>query len=144
MENNIKLDNCTKRNTYKINSRNLSYGVFDGVNGFTGIRSKAKMRYLFTEYHREIGPPFGTVSPIENLGTILPDDISLKESLGTVGNKSRRPMSFLNRGNPSKPAWYYDDIHCEERDPEDHPVSLKNEKLFEFLLRLEIIRGGIK
>lgn len=53
---------------YRIKSRNLPYGVFDGKSGFIGIREKFLELYLFTEYDYDDGPPFGTVRVLEDLG----------------------------------------------------------------------------
>jgi hypothetical protein len=42
--------------------------------GFIGIREKFGEEYLFEEYHRDTGPPLGTVRPYEKLEKI-PDEI---------------------------------------------------------------------
>lgn len=64
----IPLNECRHGFTYRINSRNLRYGVYNEVSkGFTGIRYKFGDRFLFTELHYDVGPPFGTVHPIEEL-----------------------------------------------------------------------------
>lgn len=67
MNNNyIPLSNCVDRGLYRIDSRNLSFGVFKKENsGFIGIRLKFNFEFLFTEYHWDTGEPFGTVKPIE-------------------------------------------------------------------------------
>lgn len=75
----IKLEDCKKGFLYKIFSRNLSHGVFDGSTGFIGIRNKFGCDYLFTEYHWDTGPPFGTVHPKIKICKI-PDNILLIES----------------------------------------------------------------
>ena len=75
-ENYIPLDKCIYRHLYRIHSRNLKVGVFDGKTGFIGIRLKFGFKYLFTEYHWDQGPPYGTVQPQEDLGPI-PDDIEI-------------------------------------------------------------------
>ena len=57
---------CIQGGYYKINSRNLGYGVYDVAHkGFHGIRSKFGDTYVFTEYHWDTGPPNGTVKPLE-------------------------------------------------------------------------------
>jgi len=90
----IPLLMCDDRALYRIYSRNLSFGVFSKASrGFVGIREKFGDLYLFTEFHWDTGPPFGTVHPKEKL-EMLPEEMSLLESLGTVGEKSRRPMEF--------------------------------------------------
>ncbi len=63
-DNYISLTECTHRGIYKLSSRNLSLGVFNKPsNGFIGIREKFGDLYLFTEYHWDNGPPFGTACP---------------------------------------------------------------------------------
>lgn len=78
MDDYIKLEDCKERFLYKIFSRNLSYGVYDGNSGFIGIRNKFGMDYLFTEYHWDTGPPFGTVHPKEEICEV-PKNIQCKE-----------------------------------------------------------------
>lgn len=78
MDDYIKLEDCKERFLYKIFSRNLSYGVYDGNSGFIGIRNKFGMDYLFTEYHWDAGPPFGTVHPKEEICEV-PKNIQCKE-----------------------------------------------------------------
>jgi hypothetical protein len=77
-ENCIPLDQCITGHLYRIHSRNLKLGIFDGKTGFIGIRLKFGFKYLFTEYHWDQGPPYGTVQPQEDLGPI-PDDIEIYE-----------------------------------------------------------------
>lgn len=80
MEDYIPLENCCNRFVYRIHSRNLAVGVYSVERrGFIGIREKFDWRYLFTEYHWDTGPPFGTVRPIRYL-CILPAQIDLTES----------------------------------------------------------------
>jgi len=74
----ISLVDCIRGHLYRIHSRNLKLGVFDGKTGFIGIRLKFGSEYLFTEYHWDQGPPYGTVQPKEDLGPI-PDDIEIYE-----------------------------------------------------------------
>jgi hypothetical protein len=74
----IPLDQCINGHLYRIHSRNLTLGVFDGKTGFIGIRVKFGFKYLFTEYHWDQRPPYGTVQPQEDLGPI-PDDIEIYE-----------------------------------------------------------------
>jgi len=74
----IPLDQCELGGIYKINSRNLTIGVYDGAEGFIGIRKKFSEIYLFTEFHHDQGPPCGTVYPLEKIGT-LPSHINLDQ-----------------------------------------------------------------
>jgi len=69
---------CIPRRLYKIGSRNLTYGVYDGEQGFIGIRVKFSAVYLFAEYHWDQGPPHGTVHTVIDTGIDLPEEIELK------------------------------------------------------------------
>jgi len=73
----IPLGKCEYGGIYEVASRNLWLAVFVGP-GFIGVREKFRERYLFTEYHRDIGPPIGTVKPHLHVG-VLPDGIELHE-----------------------------------------------------------------
>ena len=124
----IPLSECKNGYVYKIHSRNLSIGVFNNKsNGFTGIRLKFRHEFLFTEYHWDTGAPFGTVKPKELLHK-LPDDIELKEALGSIDEKSKRLVDF-------KEGWYY--IDSGEYDKNIRPIVLHNEKLFKYLKSLQ-------
>lgn len=77
----IKLAECKPRTVYRLNSRNLEIGVFNGSEGFIGIREKFDRRYLFTEYHHDTGAPFGTATPLEEIGSIVNASIVIDEML---------------------------------------------------------------
>lgn len=74
----IPLAECMPRGVYRITSRNLEIGVFDGEFGFIGLRQKFESFYLFTEYHRDMEGPMSTVRPTERIGT-LPNGILANE-----------------------------------------------------------------
>ena len=77
----IPLAECKHGGLYRIFSRNLSLGVFNKPSqGFIGIREKFGHHYLFTEYHWDTGPPFGTVHPKELL-EMVPDEIEPVEEV---------------------------------------------------------------
>ncbi len=76
----IPLPLCQLGRVYSLHSRNLAIGVYDGANGFIGIREKFGDRYLFTERHYDEGAPFGTVRPIREIA-ILPADIEPSERI---------------------------------------------------------------
>lgn len=124
----IPMEECIPRRIYWLNCRNLGLGVYDGEEGFIGIRTKFGSRYLFTEYHWDQGPPYGTVRGQEDTGVDLPDNIPLKEHLGTVGRISRRPAHF----EEDKGWWVYDDDGA-RLDDGDAACFVRNAKLFEFL-----------
>lgn len=77
----IPLTECVKGRAYRIQSRNLIVGVWNGRDGFVGIREKFDSKFLFTEYHSGTGSPLGTASPWKDLGACPVDD--LREYLGT-------------------------------------------------------------
>jgi hypothetical protein len=74
----IPLTQCVKGKIYRLNSRNLEIGVYDGKEGFIGIREKFGRFYLFTEYHHDQGPSVGTVYPLEVIGE-LPATIAVND-----------------------------------------------------------------
>lgn len=62
----IQIKDCIHGGLYKIDSRNLSLGIYnENKNEFIGIRRKFGYLYLFEEFHYDIGPPYGTVKPIK-------------------------------------------------------------------------------
>lgn len=112
----VALEDCQKGQIYRLRSRNLAYGVYDGDTGFIGIREKFGDLYLFTEYHYDTGPPFGTVRPYEIVGDV-PEDIALTESLGTqCSNCGERafyvPWPEGKAGNKYPGRW----CHVDEAD----------------------------
>jgi hypothetical protein len=78
----LRVGECRDRHVYRLNSRNLTYGVFvSGRLSFYGVRTKFGDRFIAEESHWDNGPPHGTAYPQEDLGT-LPDDI---EAVGSFG-----------------------------------------------------------
>lgn len=62
----ISINECRHGWLYRVYSRNLNLGVYrEEERGFVGIRHKMGRRYLFTEFHWDIGPPYGTANPLE-------------------------------------------------------------------------------
>jgi hypothetical protein len=131
----IPIAECTPGRVYQIQSRNLTFGVYDGNEGFIGIREKFGHRYLFTECHWDQGPPHGTVSGQKDLGIDLPADISPKESLGTVDEETRRAVFFDRPVSQGGRGWVFCDTN--EASEEIRPVGVPNHALFEFLERVE-------
>lgn len=75
----IPLDQCKKRHLYVVLARNFSRAVFDGNTSFIGRRIKFGEAYLYPEEHCDMGAPFGTVKPIQDLGEI-PGDIYVDDA----------------------------------------------------------------
>ena len=126
----LPLSECVKGRVYKILSRNLSVGVFNGDRGFIGIRQKFNSRYLFTEYHWD-SPPYATVRPISYLSIDVPDNIQLLTDLGTEDQITKRAVNFDKPVAEGGRGWYYEDTN--EADQNIRPISVFNYDLFNFL-----------
>jgi hypothetical protein len=72
----IPIDECVKGRLYEIDSRNLGIAVFDGKDGFIGIRYKFG-EFLFTENHWDAD---GTVEGMVDTGINIPDGIEATEN----------------------------------------------------------------
>ncbi len=143
----IPLTDCIAGHLYEIDSRNLGLGVFNGKTGFIGIRYKFGSRYLFTKYHFDKGPPYGTVHPIKDLGPI-PDGIPLTENLhhehGDSWSRRGEEIVPVIRRNlepgeePHGSRRGFVDLWADtnERMPDnEYPGYRSNQQLFEFLDR---------
>ena len=121
------------RGLYVLESRNLTIGVFNGHDGFIGIRTKMGDRFLSTEYHWDTGAPHGTAKPVERIGT-LPDEIELREY---------EPLSCSLCGggailaDPPDKGWKHDDP-----DNECSQLSLSLEVYRPLFLWLEPYEGA--
>lgn len=149
----IPLVECIKGFLYKIHSRNLSFGVYDGNKGFIGIREKFNDRYLFTEYHHDTGAPYGTVKPFE-LICELPKEIDCNErqihKYGSadwaVNPVSKIPEPVLRRGlqenepQHGKRQGFVDEwAETKERLPDRlYPYVELNQELFNWLEEKEL------
>ena len=138
-ENYIRLDQCKDRVLYRIHSRNLEYGIYcEEEKGFIGIREKFGYKYLFTEYHWDTGAPYGTVKPQEEL-FIIPEELVLKESLGTVDSNTNRLIEFDKPIKEGGKGWYFIDTKDSVQDV--RPVSVENKDLFYFLTNIQNSNG---
>jgi len=128
MINYIHLENCKDRMLYRIKCRNFSFGVFnEATKGFIGIREKFKSRYLFTEFHYDIGAPFGTVHPIEEL-EMLPEGIDAVDIYGgSIDKDTKRMIAF----NKDEHIWYF--LDTGEKSKEIKAYAISNPKLKEWL-----------
>ena len=68
----ISRDDMIIGGIYRISSRNLSVGAWDGT-GFIGIRIKFGSSFLFKEFHYDDGAPYGTVRPSELIDMVSAD-----------------------------------------------------------------------
>lgn len=89
----IRIKDCIVRRLYIVRARNFRLGIYDGKSGFIGRRNKFGFWYLFTEFHYDIGPPFGTVIVIKDTGIDLPENIELNE------NNNKELEKFLEEHN---------------------------------------------
>jgi hypothetical protein len=127
----IPLDQCKHGYLYRIHSRNLSYGVYNAKNkGFIGIRTKFNDRYLFEEYHWDIGEPYGTVKPKIELEKV-PDGIVIAESLGTIDANTREPVYFDKPIAEGGKGWCF--TKTNESSMDIRPMSAFNRPLFKYL-----------
>jgi len=129
MDNYIPMSECIFRRVYQIDSRNLSYGVYDGKGGFIGIRTKFNNKYLFTEFHYEASKDFGTVNGHVDISINVPENIPICEHLRIIDSKTGREIYFSK-------GWSYKDT--DERTVSILPVIVENKELFEFLEMVEV------
>ncbi len=128
------LSKCIRGRVYRLQSRNLAVGVFNGTSGFIGIRTKFGNRYLATEYHWDTGAPFGTVSEAVDMEIDVPKDIALRELLGTQDSITGRHVDFDKPVKDGGRGWYYVDTGV--ADEAIRPVAINNDALFAFLDKL--------
>jgi hypothetical protein len=137
----VPLKDCIKGRVYRLRCRNLLVGVFDGKDGFMGIRTKFGHRYLFTEYHWEQGAPFGTVAGAADLGIDVPEDIPIVETLGSIDRDSKRPVErdadATNPHYPERKGWWRYIDTGEVAGPEVYATAVANDELFAFLERID-------
>ena len=128
----IPLEECEDRVLYRINCRNLTFGVFNKENnGFIGIREKFGAKYLFTEYHFDTGAPFGTVKPYKKLG-LLPNNIDALEVYPhDIDRETKRPVMFDKPKADGGKGWYF--LDTGEADENIKPCQPTNKKLFDWL-----------
>jgi hypothetical protein len=125
------IDKCIPRRLYRVTCRNLTLAVYDGKEGFIGIRSKFASRFLFTEYHWDQGPPFGTVHTAIDTGVDLPPHITLSESPGTIDKETGRWVQFDKPVVDGGRGWFFTDT--DESSEDIIPVGKSNTALFEWL-----------
>lgn len=147
----IPLAECKKGFVYKIHSRNLGYGVYDGQGGFIGIREKLGSRYLFAEFHYDTGAPYGTVKPLE-LICELPSDIPCTErdknefgddwgnnpETGQIEPVIRRDLKDGEPQHGRRQGFVDEWASNGKRLPDNlYPFLSGNKRLFEFLDKYE-------
>ena len=135
MDEMIPLNECKPRHVYRLRSRNLLFGVFDEHSGgFIGIRRKFERTFLFTEYHHDKGMPYGTVSPLEDLGA-LPEEIEVREMEPAIDLKTGQLLDFRPDSDRSgRGKWYDTDTGSPFEGTVHRPPNVA---LFDFLTQIE-------
>lgn len=137
----IDWDKCIIRTIYKLNSRNLSIGVYDGINRFIGIRTKFNNRFLDSENHYDAHEQFGygTACPIAIIG-ILPENINLQEYNGSIDQITKRMVEFDKPIDDGGRGWYY--LDTGEGDVNIRSMRIFNKELFDYLDNLQNKMAG--
>jgi hypothetical protein len=126
----VRVPDLQDRGLYRLYSRNLDLGVWDGKEGFIGIRTKFGERFLFKEIHFDLSQSFGTVRPVEMTDTV-PEDIEIVEGFSRCMTCGEADPGFdRERGE----TWEERAFHLSGRT--DHPAKsahYQNTALFEWL-----------
>lgn len=133
----IALEDCKDRFLYRLESRNLSLGVFNKeLNGFVGIREKFGARYLATEYHYDTGAPFGTACPLEELEEIPAGLEAVEGFEGSIDGETKRLVAFDKAvAAEGKWGWYF--VDTGEYSEKIRAYAISNERLKEWLEGVE-------
>ena len=142
----IPMEECVDRRLYRINGRNMGYGIFCAEKkGFFGLRHKFQLR-LEHEYHNDCGPPYGTVfGPMTDTGIDLPETIPNLDMLGSRDSVTGRwviwdmEMPNPNESAKGKSGWYrYKDNNdpCPAR-PGCNVAIIGNMEMFNWLIERE-------
>ncbi len=123
----IALDECQEGTVYRLHSRNLSCGVFDGKNSFIGIREKFDHLFLDSEVHRD---DRGTAVPLEPIGEI-PGFIPLKMHLGSRDRITGRAVDFDVPVAEGGRGWFF--LDDGESSQEIRPQAVGNNDLYRLM-----------
>lgn len=133
----LPMDALVPRRIYRIRSRNLLVGAWNPeTSGFIGIREKFGSDYLFTEYHWDHDPHFGTVSHMEPTEHTVPEDVDMVEGY-SLCQLCREPGGFVYGD-----GWHHD-ARSLDADHDPRSAYYPNEPLFDLLKPLteEVVRG---
>jgi len=131
----IPMNECIPRRLYEIHCRNLILGVYDGNEGFIGIREKFGSEYLFTEFHYDQGAPFGTVDGQIDTGIDLPENIELANYGKSLDRDTMREVYFDKPVADGGRGWVF--VDTDEPDENIRPALVQNEDLFNWLKEME-------
>ncbi len=131
----IELKDLKHGYLYKLQSRNLSYGVFNSNNNsFVGIRQKFYSKFLDVEYeYTDIH--FGTASVLEEV--IKCPVVDLCTHLGSRCDTCGHKCAYVDWTKENRPEfnkfpgrW----VHLENTEcPKVDPVSINNDELYKWL-----------
>jgi hypothetical protein len=125
------------RRLYRIRCRNLLYGVWNGRDGFIGIREKFGHRYPFTEFHWDASESLGTVTAAYPIAAWLPEPIAMAEVIGTVCAECQQPVQWS--GPPAPAPW----VHLNGSAAHDAiPHALTNKALLDWLEAQEKLQSA--
>lgn len=136
----LKKSELEIRKIYKLNSRNLLIGVWNGFK-FVGIRKKFDSEYLDSEYHwdetgatpydKNPNQSYGTAKPTKKLEILLPKEIKANESSKTIDRITKRKITWIE-----DKGWCFLDTGLFWK--KIRPYGKPNKKLFNFLKLIEI------
>lgn len=127
----IPLKDCEVRSVYILNSRNLSFGIFDESNCFIGLRRKFNSIFLDKELHFDCG---GTAFPLSKIQSV-PYQLCLKLSLGSYDRKTGLEVQFDKPIVDGGKGWFFKETGISSK--EIRPCSKSNNELFNYLKNLE-------
>lgn len=135
----IRLEQLQRGRVYRLQSRNLQSGVWNGKDGFVGIRTKFGQRFLDVEIHWDLSETIGTARALEALGAV-PESISLDISLGTQCGNCHKLVTYVEHHPEHKGGsgeWLHDDgsPNCcpsveKDKTCKVSPVMIPNDALF--------------
>lgn len=127
----IPIEECVRGTVYKLRSRNLDVGVFDGKDSFIGWRQKFGSVFLDEEYHYDPGPngtvTRGTARPLEAIDKIS-DHIVVKVYLGSRDSVTGRFVDFDKPISSGGVGWYF--IDTGEASQDIRPQAVTNKALY--------------
>lgn len=122
------IDECIPGRLYSVRCRSMGpKAVYLGHGEFIGLQLNFGTVCLFTEYHWDNGPPYGTVFEAIDTGIDLPDDVPLSSSPGSIDEYTGRWVGFSHY----KRKWYFTDTG--EFSDDIKPVGKSNEALYDWL-----------
>jgi hypothetical protein len=128
----IPIEQCKHGYLYKIGARNLSFGVYNkDSKGFIGIRTKFGSRYLFTEFHWDSDPHFGTACPLKALFKVPPELEIIEHYSGSWDVDTDREVIFIKDKEGPCGKWAWKDTKT--IDENISPCFKENKPLFDYL-----------